>query len=146
MINKATYISEWKRKSGKYLLIAVCPIAIPGSGTLKFMTYRHGMNCEQELDGKLIEDGDERFTFEANDSKGNPSGHFEFKLLKLPEFRRTISKQVSYGDTIASACHTTEDLWEWYRRNWGRHTFDDYLDYLADERRKKGLPDPETRW
>jgi hypothetical protein len=150
MKNIAVYVAESPIEDMEFTIFAICPVYYPdkeGKRRLRFIFPGDPgpVGGTWGLYGNVIKDGTEAFTFSAK-GNGIRDGIYEFKLLTIRDFRNKYKGEVERGDWIAEACHTSDDLWEWYRRNWGRHTFDDYLDYLADERRKKGLPDPETRW
>lgn len=64
-----------------------------------------------EFSGKLKEDRDGTITLTQKD------GHFfVFKPCTIEMFRRTYYKLAHNGEAIAEVCHTTDDLWEYYRR------------------------------
>lgn len=44
-------------------------------------------------------------------------GEWVFKELTIEEFRRWIYKHVGMGEAIAAKINTTDDLHEWYRKN-----------------------------
>jgi hypothetical protein len=65
------------------------------------------------IQGKVKDETENGFTFR---SEGYAPGDWTFKVLTIQDFRRKYSKLVVEGDVIANTIKTTEDLHEWYRK------------------------------
>jgi hypothetical protein len=70
-------------------------------------------NRGHELPGKVTHETDNGFTFT---STGITQGEWQFKVLGIGEFKRKYYKLVEGGQTLAAKLKTTEDLHQWYRR------------------------------
>lgn len=79
------------------------------SGSLRFFDTNRG----HEIPGKVTAEDEKGFTFT---STGATPGEWRFKVLTIEEFRRKYYKQVEGGDAIAAKIRTTDDLHQWYRR------------------------------
>lgn len=82
-------------------------------------TFRSGYLCFDDTDrghmveGNIVEKYSNGFQFE--DAQGN---EWIFREVTIQEFRHHISKNVYNGAAIAKLCTTTEDLWEYYRKEY----------------------------
>lgn len=77
--------------------------------TLRFFDTNRG----HELSGKVTQETDNGFIFT---STGIIQGEWQFKVLGIGEFKRKYFKLVEGGQTLAAKLQTTEDLHQWYRR------------------------------
>lgn len=93
------------------------------NGALRFYDTIRG----HEIEGKIIQDGDNNFTFE---SAGYKAGRWEFKALTIEDFRRQTAKIVENSAYITQAIRTTDDLQEWYRKQFGEEAGLNYPDVL----------------
>lgn len=93
------------------------------NGALRFFDTIRG----HEIEGKVIQDGDDAFTFE---SAGYKAGRWEFRALTIEDFRRQTVKIVENSAYITQAIRTTDDLQEWYRKQFGEEAGLNYPDVL----------------
>ena len=70
-------------------------------------------NRGHELPGKVTMETENGFTFT---STGTTAGEWQFKVLTIEEFKRKHYKLAEDGQTIAAKLKTTDDLHQWYRR------------------------------
>jgi len=84
----------------------------PHNGCLRFFDTNRG----HDIEGTVQSDGPESFSFV---SSGYAPGVWSFKLLTLQDFRRKYYKLVSGGDELSRILQTTDDLHEWYRKEYG---------------------------
>lgn len=70
-------------------------------------------NRGHELPGKVTQETDNGFIFT---STGIIQGEWQFKVLGIGEFKRKYFKLVEGGQVLATKLQTTEDLHQWYRR------------------------------
>jgi len=70
-------------------------------------------NRGHELPGKVTEETEKGFTFT---STGAAPGEWQFKVLTIEEFKRKYYKLAEGGQTMAAKLNTTDDLHQWYRR------------------------------
>ena len=70
-------------------------------------------NRGHEIPGKVTEETEKGFTFT---STGATPGEWQFKVLTIEEFKRKYYKIVEGGQTMAAKLNTTDDLHQWYRR------------------------------
>ena len=63
--------------------------------------------------GEILRETEDGFIFR---SSGVFAGEWTFKELTMEYFRRKFCKFVDGGQAIAAAIRTTEDLHEWYRK------------------------------
>lgn len=70
-------------------------------------------NRGHELPGKVTGETEKGFTFI---STGAAPGEWQFKVLTIEEFKRKHYKLVEGGQVLAAKTKTTEDLHQWYRR------------------------------
>ncbi len=70
-------------------------------------------NRGHELPGKVTEETEKGFTLTA---AGSAPGEWQFKVLTIHEFKRKYYKLVEGGQALAAKIKTTEDLHQWYRR------------------------------
>lgn len=63
------------------------------------------------IEGTIREKYDNGFKFEDKDGR-----EWVFREVTIQEFRHHIYKTVYNGKDIAKLCTTTEDLWEYYRK------------------------------
>lgn len=66
--------------------------------------------------GEVIDDTEGGFAFRSD---VYVPGRWTFKVLTIDDFRRKYQNLVIGGEAIAKAIKTTEDLHEWYRKNFG---------------------------
>lgn len=66
------------------------------------------------IQGVLVSETEDGFIFRSD---GFEPGEWVFKVVTIENFRRWIYKHVGMGEVIAAKIHTTEDLHEWYRKN-----------------------------
>ena len=70
-------------------------------------------NRGHEIPGKVTTEDENGFTFT---SIGVLPGEWRFKVLTIETFRRKHYKLVESGETLAAIIKTTNDLHQWYRR------------------------------
>lgn len=70
-------------------------------------------NRPHMIRGELARENGDGFLFR---SEGYKPGEWTFKELTIEEFRREFYRYVEEGETIAQVIHTTDDLHEWYRK------------------------------
>lgn len=68
------------------------------------------------IKGEIIRETADGFTFRSD---GFKPGEWEFKELTIEDFRRKYYKLVGAGEAIAAKINTTEDLHEWFRKQFG---------------------------
>lgn len=78
-------------------------------GNLRFFDTNRG----HEIPGKVTEETEKGFTFTSN---GAAQGEWQFKVLTIEEFKRKYYKMAEGGQTMAAKLNTTDDLHQWYRR------------------------------
>ncbi|NLN42108.1 MAG: hypothetical protein GX160_09040, partial [Clostridiales bacterium] len=61
----------------------------------------------------IKEETEKGFTFI---SEGYMPGEWQFKVLTIEEFKRKYYELVEGGQALAAKLNTTEDLHQWYRR------------------------------
>ena len=82
-------------------------------------TFRQGYLCFDGLDrghmveGTILEKYENGFIFE--DKNGIK---WTFREVTIQEYRHQIAKKVYNGANIAKLCTTTEDLWDYYRKEY----------------------------
>lgn len=81
-------------------------------GRLRFFDTIRG----HELRGAVSEEGEDSFAFQA---EGALEGCWRFRALTLKEFKRRVALQVEGGAAMAAALKNTQDLHEWYRKEFG---------------------------
>lgn len=120
MNRRLTYVYTWPGEKKPVGLAMNCHMK--NGMLLFFSTYRgHG------IEGKITKDGEDAFTFV---SEGMEPGPWEFKKLTIEEFRRQIWKMTDNGGAIARTIKTTDDLQEWYRKQFGEEAGLNYPDVL----------------
>lgn len=78
-------------------------------GNLRFFDTNRG----HEIPGEVTDEAERGFTFR---SEGYAPGKWQFKILTIEEFKRKYYKLVEGGQTLAAKLKTTDDLHQWYRR------------------------------
>ena len=107
MINqRATYVFK---PSGEKDFTGIALDVHIQKGNLRFFDTNRG----HELPGKVTEETEKNFTFT---STGYAPGEWQFKVLTIEEFKRKYYKLAEGGQTIAAKLNTTDDLHQWYRR------------------------------
>ena len=107
MINRrAVYVYK---KTGEKDYIGMAMNVHLHNGRIRFVDTDRG----HEIQGRVTQEDENTFTFL---SEGHAPGEWHFKILTLQDFKRKYSKRVCSGDAIAAAVRTTEDLHEWYRK------------------------------
>lgn len=92
------------------------------------------------LSGKLFLDGDDYFEFKCNDDvMAMRGGTYKFMALEIEVFRKEIYKWISMGKEIAEACHATNDLYYWYRKNWPNSRLTEIWQYEMEENARLGI-------
>lgn len=66
------------------------------------------------IEGEIVSKTEDGFVFRSD---GFEPGEWVFKVVTIENFRRWIYKHVGMGEVIAAKIHTTDDLHEWYRKN-----------------------------
>ncbi len=79
----------------------------PGTPELCFYDTNRG----HMIRGKMKSTQEHGFTW--TDWRGDD---WTFREVTIQEFRNSLWQYVGNGYGIAKAIHTTEDLWEWYRK------------------------------
>ena len=79
----------------------------PGTPELCFYDSNRGLMIR----GKMKNTQDHGFTW--TDWRGDD---WTFREVTIQEFRNNLWQYVGNGYGIAKVIHTTEDLWEWYRK------------------------------
>lgn len=79
------------------------------NGNLRFFDTNRG----HKIEGKVTAETEDGFTFT---STGAMPGEWRFKVLTIEEFKRKHYKLVEGGEALATKIKTTDDLHEWYRR------------------------------
>ena len=79
------------------------------NGSLRFFDTNRG----HEIPGKVTNEDEKGFIFT---STGTMPGEWRFKVLTIEEFKRKRYKMVEGGEAIAAKIKTTDDLHQWYRR------------------------------
>ncbi|MBP7331879.1 MAG: hypothetical protein KBA08_06180 [Firmicutes bacterium] len=77
--------------------------------TLRFSDTIRG----REIPGKIKKETANSFVFTAT---GNDPGDWEFMLLTIEAFKHKYYKLVEGGQVMAAKLKTTDDLHQWYRR------------------------------
>lgn len=77
--------------------------------SLRFFDTNRG----HEIPGKVTLEDENGFTFT---STGAMPGEWQFKVLTIQEFKRKYYKLTESGETLAAKIKTTDDLHQWYRR------------------------------
>jgi hypothetical protein len=80
--------------------------------TLRFFDTVRG----HEIPGEVMAEDENGFTFI---STGYRPGEWRFDVLTVEEFRRDHYKMVEGGEALAAKIRTTDDLHQWYRREFG---------------------------
>ena len=123
----------------KYLeniCIAVMPFYDTRDKRLKFEVTGDGT---WNLDGTLVEYTEESIIFRCNDKvMGAHGGTYHLHYLTYEDFCRKIKRHVASGGIIADACHSTDDLHFWFRKNWRNREFDGYSYYIMMDNSHKG--------
>lgn len=70
-------------------------------------------NRGHEIPGEVTKETEKGFTFA---STGAMPGEWQFKVLTIHEFKRKYYKLVEGGQALAAKIKTTDDLHQWYRR------------------------------
>ena len=83
-----------------------------GRRELRFDDTVHG----HMIPGEIVKETENGFLFRSD---GFKPGEWEFKELTIEAFKRKYYKIVGNGEVIASVIKTTEDLHEWYRKEFG---------------------------
>lgn len=78
-------------------------------GKLRFFDTLRG----HILPGQVEQEEADAFTFEA---VGALAGRWSFRILTIQEFKRRVFLQVEGGEALAAVLKSTEDLHEWYRK------------------------------
>ncbi|MEG6566866.1 hypothetical protein V6B95_07780 [Thermoanaerobacterium saccharolyticum] len=78
-------------------------------GNLRYFDTNRG----HEIPGKITEETEKGFIFI---SEGSMPGEWQFKVLTIEEFKSKYYKLVEGGQTLVAKLKTTEDLHQWYRR------------------------------
>jgi hypothetical protein len=77
--------------------------------TLRFFDTIKG----HEISGEVMAEDENGFTFI---STGYRPGEWRFDVLTVEEFRRDLYKLAEGGQALAAKIKTTDDLHQWYRR------------------------------
>jgi len=93
-----------------------CDCHIYQDGDRKGLRYLVPPERGHSIEGTVTEDTDAGFTFR---SEGYAPGDWAFKVLTIEDFRRKYHRLVIDGDVLAGVIKTTEDLHEWYRKEFG---------------------------
>lgn len=67
------------------------------------------------IEGEIVKDDENGFVF---NSEGYRPGNWYFKILTANDFRTWIYKYIGNGEKLAKMFNTTEDLHEWYRKEY----------------------------
>ena len=70
-------------------------------------------NTQQLCLHMMIRQAPQEHGFTWTDWRGDD---WTFREVTIQEFRNSLWQYVGNGYGIAKAIHTTEDLWEWYRK------------------------------
>lgn len=82
-------------------------------------TFKPGYVCFDGLDrGHMIEGTITEKLSNGFHFKDTQDRAWTFREVTIQEFRHHISKKVYNGAAIAKLCTTTEDLWEYYRKEY----------------------------
>lgn len=81
-----------------------------GKKQLRFLTPP---DRGHSIEGEMLRETEKGFTFQSD---GYNPGEWMFKELTIQEFKRKYFKTVVGGEEIAHTIKTTEDLHEWYRK------------------------------
>ena len=104
------------------LNFAVEPIIDPRDGRLCFLVPGYDgppWGGIWHLTGKLVKDEDDYFEFRCEDSVMHKRGGlYKFTALNLRDFRKETYKWMPRGKTIVETCGTTDELYDWYHKNW----------------------------
>lgn len=106
MDRRAVYVYKW---TGEDEFIGLALNVHIYNGKLRF----YDTNRPHEIEGKVTSEDEKGFIFM---SSGYMPGEWQFKLLTIEDFRRKYYKLVVDGDILAAKIKTTEDLYEWYRK------------------------------
>lgn len=68
------------------------------------------------IKGEIARETQDGFVFRSD---GFKPGEWIFKELTIEDFRRKYCKLVGAGEAIAAKINTTEDLHEWFRKQFG---------------------------
>mgnify|MGYP000871075548 FL=1 len=65
------------------------------------------------IEGEMLRETEDGFVFRSD---GYDPGEWTFKELTIQDFKREYFKNVVNGEVLAQIIKTTEDLHEWYRK------------------------------
>lgn len=68
-------------------------------------------NRGHKVEGQIVETKTNSFIFNDNNSR-----EWEFEEVTIEMFREGLFRFACNGEEIAELCKTTEDLWEYYRK------------------------------
>lgn len=80
-------------------------------------TFRAGYLCYDDtnrghmLRGEIIASDDDTFTFLRDDGD-----EWMFEIVTIEKFNQEVHHYVYNGKAISELCNSTEDLWEYYRK------------------------------
>lgn len=108
MNRRTTYIFTWPGEKKPAGLALNCHMK---NGCLCFFSTTRG----HMIEGEVATDGDDAFTFT---SAGFAPGLWSFRKLTIEDVRRGVI-WIENGAVVAQAIKTTDDLQEWYRKQFG---------------------------
>ena len=100
-------------KNAPLLEPCICGLTVHIQGeTLRFFDTIRG----HEIPGEVMAEEENGFTFI---STGYRPGEWRFDVLTVEEFRRDHYRMVEGGQALAAVIKSTDDLHQWYRREFG---------------------------
>lgn len=103
--NKALYIKKESPYGGGQIVLHVTD------------TFKEGYVCFDDtsrghmIQGEIVEEDDETFTFV--DKHGEK---WVFEIVTLEKFKDYVYRCAYNGNEIAKLCNTTEELWDYFRK------------------------------
>lgn len=114
MNRRFTYKWKWPRSRGFDGLALNCHMWTQPDGDVEFRFFSTLRG--HAIPGEIIRDGDDAFTFL---SRGFEPGEWQFEKLTIEDVRRGVV-WIENGDIIGQTIHDTDDLQEWYRKQFGK--------------------------
>lgn len=113
MDRRKVYI--YKKTSEKDFMDIACDCHMhqPAEGDQRELWFLTPPDRGHMIKGEVLRETEDGFTFRSD---GYAPGEWTFKELTILDFKRRYFKIIVGGEEIAHTIKTTEDLHEWYRK------------------------------
>ncbi len=113
MDRRKVYIYKKTSEKGFMDIACDCHMHQRAEGDRRELWFLTPPDREHMIKGEVLREMEDGFTFRSD---GYDPGEWTFKELTILDFKRKYFKIIVGGEEIAHTIKTTEDLHEWYRK------------------------------